>query len=273
VDEPLDAVSLTPAQERLAAELRKLDPELEGLYREGVALSRRCAAPGVGYLLAHAGRELSRGVVRSLSEGRETLDAAEIAAPDDERNRETIARVVELSPMNGVVTDWFRANQVLTKNCHYQPSPASGDVIAAAFGRLGEILHAVLAPFFHAKPEVDRLLTIEHPSSDDLASLKAILARRALRQRFFRDATMPGWLPALKEWGVFADPPERNTKDDGSWNAPHWVPGAYLVRVAKFDPETVTQIIEQIPQTNSNPAVWRIAADAALEMPAASSPW
>lgn len=267
MDEPLRPdSSLTPSQERLAAELRRLDPNLEGLYREGVGLSRRSNTPGISYLLAHAGRELSRGVIRALSEGRETLGAAG-TAPDDERNRTTIASVVELPPTHGVVTDWFRAHVTFAENCHYQPTPAPPDVVASAFERLDGILFAVLAPYFHAKPELDRLLAVEHPSPEDLSSLKAILARRALRQRFFQDVSLPGWLPSLQEWGAFADPPGRQEMEDGSWYATQWVPGPYLVKVAAGAPETVTQILEQIPQTNTNPAVWGIAAQAALLLP------
>ena len=213
--DPTDG-SLTPAQRRIATELRLLDPSLEGLYREGVSLSKRSAAPGLPYLLAHAGRELSRGVIRVLSKGRETPGAAD-AAPDDERNRTTIATVLELPSTHGVVTEWFRANAIFAENCHHQPTPASLEVVVLAFERLNKLLFAVLAPYFDAKPELDRLLIVEDPSPGDLANLKTILARPALRHRFFRDASLPGWLPALQEWGVFADPPDRHTNADGSW--------------------------------------------------------
>src|SRR5262249_48736420 len=162
----------------LAEQLRRLDPALEGLYREGVGLSKRYGAPGVAYLLAHAGRELSRGVVRALSEGKASLD--ESPTRNDQRNRTTIATVVELPPNDVVVTGWFRAHVTFADNCHYQPRQEPADVVAAAFERLEGIVFAVLAPYFHAKPELDRLLKVEHPSSEDLESLKAILARRAL---------------------------------------------------------------------------------------------
>jgi hypothetical protein len=254
-----------PLQQHLAEQLRRLDPALEGLYREGIGLSKRNGAPGVGYLLAHAGRELSRGVIRTLSEGKAALDEA--AAANDERNRTTIATVVELPPDHVVVTDWFRAHVTFAEDCHYQPRPEPADLVASAFERLEDILFAALAQYFHAKPELDRLLKVDHPSPADLESLKAILARRALRQRFFQDVTSPGWLPALREWGVFAEPPNRQVLDDGSWQAPPWVAGAYLARVAGVAPDAVTGILEAIPAANANPAVWRIAVDAAMVLP------
>src|SRR5690606_21845666 len=126
-----------------------------------------------------------------------------------------------------VVTDWFRAHVTFADSCHYQPRAEPADAVASAFERLEDILFAVLAPYFHAKPELDRLLKVEQPSPADLESLKAILARRALRQRFFQDVAAPGWLPALREWGVFAEPPNRQVLDDGSWYAPQWLAGAY----------------------------------------------
>lgn len=166
------------------------------------------------------------------------------------------------------MTDWFRAHVTFADGCHYQPRPEPADAVASAFERLEDILFAVLAPYFHAKPELDRLLKVEHPSPADLESLKAILARRALRQRFFQDVATPGWLPALREWGVFAEPPNRQVLDDGSWYAPQWVAGAYLARVAAASPDAVTEILEAIPATNTNPAVWRTAIDVAMLLPA-----
>jgi hypothetical protein len=265
VDDPIRFESHTPSQQHLAEQLRRLDPALEGLYREGLVLSKRKSAPGVPYLLAHAGRELSRGVIRALSEGKAALD--ESAGPNHERNRTTIATIVELAPNDVVVTDWFRAHGTFADNCHYQPRPEPAGVVVSAFERLEEILFAVLAPYFLAKPELDRLLKVEHPSPADLESLKAVLARRALRQRFFQDVTSPGWLPALREWGVFDEPPNRRVLDNG-WYAPPWVAGAYLPRVAGASPDGVAEILDAIPATNTNPSVWRIAVDAALVLPA-----
>lgn len=266
MDDPIRSESLTSSQQHLAEQLRRLDPALEGLYREGLGLSKRSGTPGVAYLVAHAGRELSRGVIRTLSEGKAALD--ESAAPNDERNRTTIATVVELPPNHVVVTDWFRAHVTFADSCHYQPRAEPADAVASAFERLEDILFAVLAPYFHAKPELDRLLKVEQPSPADLESLKAILARRALRQRFFQDVAAPGWLPALREWGVFAEPPNRQVLDDGSWYAPQWLAGAYLARVAAASPDVITELIEAIPATNTNPAVWRTAVDAAMLLPA-----
>ena len=260
----------SPAQERVATELRRLDPTLEGLLLEGLRLSPRFAAPGVAYLLAHVGRELSRGVIRTLSEDRVTLGVpreGDDGARDNEKNRTTIAGVLELSPNEAVVTDWHRAHITFADNCHYQRAPARPEEIVEAFDHLGRLLFAVLAPYFEAKPELDRLLTVERPSAADLAGLKVILARRALRQRFFRDVSLPGWIPPLHEWGVLANPPDRQTNEDGSWQALQWVPGQYLLRVANSMPDAVTQIFEEIPSTNTNPSVWGIVARAALVLP------
>ncbi len=59
-------------------------------------------------------------------------------------------------------------------------------------------------------------------------------------QRFFQDVTSPGWLAALREWGVFAEPPNRQVLDDGSWYASPWVAGVYLPRVVAAEPDVVT---------------------------------
>jgi hypothetical protein len=200
--------SLNARQELVARQLRSLDPALEGLYLQGLELSRRFSDPGTPYLLAHAGRELSRGVIFRLSDGKvdftEVSEAGRILVT--EKNRARIAAVLEMSPHDAVVTDWFGAVDAFASNCHYQLDAVAPLDVAAAFDRLDRLVSAILVPYFEATPEVDRLIQVESPTSEDIKALKGILARRALRARFFERVAQPAWAKVLDEWGAFDEP-------------------------------------------------------------------
>ncbi len=278
-ERPPDNIGANPPigakQHAVAVQLRALDPALEGLYLQGLILSRQPNTPGWAYLLAHAGRELSRGVIRQLSGGKPDLvvtpEAIGHDSDDTERNRSRIAAVLEVSPTDTVVNDWFRAVATFSDNCHYQNDPALPAEIATAFDLLNRLLFAVLTPYFDATPEVDRLLAVVTPSDEDINSLRSVLARRGLRARFFRSVAEPGWAPHLRELGIFDNPPDVVTNPDGSWQTAQWLPGQYLIAVAATLPELVTELLLKIPRTNTNPSVWRVAAKAALVVPAAQA--
>jgi hypothetical protein len=262
---------LPERQEHIAAELRALAPDLAGLYREALRLARHAGDPGVAYLLCHAGRELSRGLLRYLSEGQVDADLV-LAAPDQERNRASIAAALGFAPDDSIVTEWFRLVVLFSDNVHYQPSPASPSELAGAFDRFDRLLFMILAPYFEAKPELDRLLQVQQPTPEDLASLKAVLARRALRARFFAEATQPGWAHLLLDLGLFSSPPDLRRLDNGGWQAPPWEAGRYLARMASILPDLVVGVFDQIPRANVNPSVWGVVVDAALTLPATHIP-
>ena len=55
--------ALTPREQEMTGQLRLMDPQLADLYEHGIRLLRQDPRPGDVYLLAHCGRELSRGVL------------------------------------------------------------------------------------------------------------------------------------------------------------------------------------------------------------------
>jgi len=66
-DDIQGARRLSPNEQAIAAELRRLDPNLAGLFERGLALADEIDEPGVRYLVAHIGREVSRAVVAILT--------------------------------------------------------------------------------------------------------------------------------------------------------------------------------------------------------------
>src|SRR6266545_6036802 len=96
------AVASLGAREReTAEELSHLDPHLAGLYRLGYELAGRSSEAGVAYILAHIGRELSRGVVRVLAENDLQVSGADgDDVPENEENRRTIGNSLQLPPQH-----------------------------------------------------------------------------------------------------------------------------------------------------------------------------
>ena len=112
---------LKPREQETAGELRRLDPHLAGLYERGLALLRQINRPGNVYLAAHAGRELSRGVLNLLLSDEEP----EVATEDFEkaqlkqRHLPRIAKILGLEKHDPRVNEFFQLVRQLssTLNC------------------------------------------------------------------------------------------------------------------------------------------------------------
>ena len=124
------SLELSPEQWSTAEELSRLDSHLAGLYRLGLELLPRAQEPGAGYLIAHAGRELNRGVFNLLGGSGVTFSSdATAEIPDTEKNRVTIGNVLQLPPTHPLVTKWFRLHSTFLKYVHFrQPTPAPEEV-------------------------------------------------------------------------------------------------------------------------------------------------
>src|SRR5258708_36195428 len=67
-------------------ELRSLNPQLAGLYEQGLRLLPNIHEPGFAYFVAHAGREISRGVIQRLLSEEDTFISPD-HIDDQEKNR------------------------------------------------------------------------------------------------------------------------------------------------------------------------------------------
>ncbi len=98
---------------------------------------------------------------------------------------------------------------------------------------------------------LDRLATTANPSAADVAELKTKLPHTdAAHRYFFGKVTSPGWLPKLKDAGLFANPPEPIQEEDGI-RLPPWPQADYLARVAIAEPNAVRGIIANVHTTNT----------------------
>jgi len=106
------------------------------------------------------------------------------------------------------------------------------------------------------------------PTPEQVDRAIALIARKEHYRYFFHKLENPEWLEPLWERGFFRNPPEPQVDEEqGIVISPHWPEADYLARIAKYKPETVCRIVQQIPST-SNVEVLRNLASATLNMPA-----
>src|SRR3954463_1484235 len=104
------AFRMDPRQRTIHESLRQIDPELAGLFAQGCELTARIDEPGVRYLIAHAGRELSKAVLDAIS--RELPAVAEKTVPFSGSKDETTLRQ-EIADIFGVDASDPRIDTVL----------------------------------------------------------------------------------------------------------------------------------------------------------------
>ena len=268
-----DSSALSPREQQTVAGLRRLDPQLAGLYELGWKLVNEIEKPGYAHSVAYVARELSRGVIRCRlrDEGIETLvqnAAKEGCAADGERNRHTIAAALQLPEDDPRVTQWLQMPTRFAKWEKYRYGGPSPDDVREAFEQFSQMLFGLVAPYYATEARLDSLLSVEAPTSEHARRLRDLQLRPAQRRHFFGHLKDPQWLKHLAHQGFFAKPPGREVHDDGSWSPRPWPEGDYLIRIASEAPAEVVNVLAQVPSTNDNPEVWNSVAKAASQLPA-----
>lgn len=256
---------LSSTEQAIAVELRRTDPHLAGLFERGLALADDIDAPGVPYLVAHVGRELSRAVVGMLTGENEIQGAASGDTGEREDFRRKIASVLELPDDHPNVTAWFRSHQALVRAAHWRSAPPSAVAVRAAFVTFAGLLFGRIGPYFDTQVELDQLLEMDGiPSENDLARLKRCTGRYTQRRYFFSRLSNARWLVPLAKAGFFRSPPDRLMHEDGSWSIRQWPEGEALARLAADAPDVTVSAFDAVSTDNQNPAVWNAIAKAAL---------
>jgi hypothetical protein len=258
---------LSANEQATISELRRLDPELAGLFERGLSLADEIEQPGVRYLVAHIGREVSRATISSLT-GETTVEPMPVAddAERDSRFRKKIAAVLDLPEAHPNVAAWFRSHQVLVGGVHWRHPTPSASVVRESFLTLGGLLFGRIAPYFDTQAELDQLLQIQAPTIEEAERLQRCTVRYTQRRYFFTRLSEAGWLPQLAAAGFFRNPPDRLMHADGSWSIQQWPEGDALARLAGSAPEVAISEFATVPRVNQNPAVWKAIVVAALAM-------
>ncbi|WP_420128120.1 hypothetical protein [Longimicrobium sp.] len=233
----------------------------------------RIDEPGVSYLVAHAGRELSNGLMRHLvgdvGASPDEDAGAEPSPEARERNRLKVAAALGLPPEHRLVGAWVKDQRTLVKQSHHSLTRPDPHSTRDAFSARVQMLYGRVAPYFDTQAELDELLAVEQPSRAEVERLRRVLLRPAQRAYFFDRLAHVGWLEPLAAEGVFASPPEAVEAADGRWRWSAWPEGAYLVRMAPSEPAVVGRVLLAIPPDLRNAAVWAAAARAAARLPQA----
>lgn len=261
-------------------ELHRLDPRLADLFVQALYYLQILENPASVHMLSHAGREISNAVIRILTGEGETIAQEEavhqVASPqagkqEEESQRRRIAVVLDLPEQHPSVMTWVKAHNALQGTTHFgskPPSPERVEETVRAFRALTDVLFGRIGLYFEARQEIEELLQVERPTEEQVRRLQTLAARPQLRHAFFRGLRHVGWLEPLAEAGLFREAPDvRTDPDTGELTAPPWPEAAYLESSASEAPEKVVEILQAIPDGNSNPLVWRGLADAALRLP------
>ncbi len=260
---------LTLRERETAGELRLLDPHLAGLYERGLALARQIDQPGNAYLVAHAGRELSRGVLQLLlrDEGLEVAAEDLESVSSNERNRPRIAEALGLETDDPRVDEWLHLVRQFSSAAHWRFGGPQAIAVREAIERFTSLLYGRVAPYYVTEAELDELLKVETPNSQHAKRLRDLQLRHGQRNYFFQQLRNPGWVKYLAAEGFFTSPPGRQQNADGSWSPKPWPEGNYLVLAAADEPAAVLETLNSIPLTNDNPFVWDVVAKASRHLP------
>lgn len=99
-----------------------------------------------------------------------------------------------------------------------------------------------------------------------LKRVKDSIKTAADSQYFFDNLGSARWVLPLREAGYFRDPPGSVDKGD-SISFPVWPQSRYLARIADQDPQSVIEVIRDIPDIG-NPRIYEDLVDASLKLPA-----
>ena len=108
------------------------------------------------------------------------------------------------------------------------------------------------------------------PTAEDVRRVLHLISSRDELEYFYDHLDSPDWIPALREAGLFENPPEPVEEGDGVW-FPGWGVSRYLVRMAPRAPELVVEALEIVSRA-INPRVRMDLADALLALPAGYAP-
>ena len=259
--------ALARSERETSRSLHRLDPQLAGLYELGLGLAWETDRPGRASALAYVGRELSRGVINRLSDGRDFPEpdrSVQSSLKKDDTgddNRTRIAAVLGLPRGDERVRAWSQLPAEFAGWEKYRPGGPPADEVERAYGRLSSLLFGQLASYYETEAELDDLLAVQSPTVAHARRLQPLLLRAGQRNYFFQRLKDPRWVKPLYREGFFRDPP------DSRVHAILWPEGQYLASVASDAPCDVATVLSDIPTENRNPIVWALVATAASRLP------
>ncbi len=198
----------------------------------------------------------------------------ELTKDDRAQKVHSVLTALDLPTDDAVARSWIRPPGGTHKWAHRDsllPPRLPDDQFRLYWERMQDIWHAVLTRFETRFSDsftlIDRLLATDQPGEVDVTRLRQGVPNTVVAYDYFFGAmTDARWLRPLRKKGFFEHPPGPETDEDGTVRVPPWPQAVLLARMADKDPQTVKQIILEIPPTE-NVRVHEAAAEAAQKMP------
>lgn len=196
--------------------------------------------------------------------------------------RDQIKAIVDTHPALGArpaylneefVKQWMIVHEYFVKNSHHHElrnkntSSNSEADLEANWSTFEGLIHRVLVtePFFNAIQEIDRILSISHPTENNADELVRLIVEFEHRRYFFDKCNNTDWLGLLSKRGAFLSP-QGPIKRGEYIQFVGWPESQYLARIANQKPQEVYEIIKNL--TSDNQSVLDDFLDAALKSPA-----
>jgi hypothetical protein len=115
------------------------------------------------------------------------------------------------------------------------------------------VLDKFEANYLNTNTTLDALLAKDTPTAKDAETLRNRTPNHFVSRRYFFDRlTNPAWLPLLRAEGFFKTPPEPLIDpDDETVRYLAWPESEFLAHMAEQQPELVTEIVLEIPETDN----------------------
>jgi hypothetical protein len=171
-----------------------------------------------------------------------------------------------------VVVQWMQVCDWFMERTH-ESGYTDADIDLPEFKNNFELFESTLlaivrgvSTFFDNTDELDAILS-ERPTPERVAAAIARMGHGEFHRYFFEKLVSPEWIRPLREKKFFSSPPAPvRDEAEGTIGFTVWPESRYLLRMAQLDPDTVTEVVLKIPETE-NLRVHDDLSDIAVALP------
>lgn len=270
-----------PRQERIYRRLSLVGPGCAAFYLDACRfMDLEPPLSTTTHMVGHAFREIEsalRDVLQPLMTPPETSSSGKNNHADEIR---AILSGLEIDEDEPIAQAWLQLSRrtnayalsaLAHRNALASPRPVDQEFqqfFGSFEGILDHILERFESRYLATFEQLDELLGISSPTEADLKRLRNHVSNSTVSLGyFFARLSSVTWLAPLWEIGFFTALPETYYEaETGTGRFPPWPVSAYLVRMAPVEPESVTEIVLQVPDTD-NIRVNETLVDVALALP------
>ena len=268
--------SADPKQREIRDALKEIDPDspelskgLSEIYEGLVTTFRNKKYPDRIGLVGHSARELTNVLPRyfhgiPLPENKKVEKDIE----NNEGHRNTLKELLDRHPDRSALPEYLKETFVRNwielhtffNDCSkhgYLKGTKQSEIqereFEARVWKYEDLLYQILVEktFFDGITEIDSLLSVKNPTSDDIGNLTKYISKPEHRRYFFQKCDNPNWLEHLKSINAFSSPQEP-LRENGFIRFIVWPESQYLARIAGKKSQEVFDIIKNLNSTNQS---------------------